>query len=304
MVSSPWKRLKNHVRPEWLKAGRKWLSSRLKLAALARRYGLQPISGNPLAALKSSDTLFVLGSGASINTLSPAQWAVIAAADSVGFNNWHLHPFLPTLYINEPGKDLSLLRDEFANLVRRGYDQTGTLILLKDVERYRAHELRAVLDAVPPSVLPQVRLSWDWELHEQHLPHFERKLRWLDRCGLLTSSLSPILRKRASVFYIIMLALRAGYKKIVLCGIDLNNTDYFYEAQRAALTQQGYWLPEAKGAAVAHKTDDPAFGAITISSALMALKRHVLEPRRIELFVGLSSSRLYPDLPVYFDHAE
>jgi len=294
------KRLKNRLRPEWFKAARKWVGSRLKLGAIARQFGLAGVATNPLAALKRSDTLFVLGSGASINDLGEADWARIAAADSVGFNNWHLHPFLPSLYINEPGKDLGLLRAELANLVRRGYGEARVPILLKDMERYRRHELVHILESMPAALWPQVSLSWDWEVHEQDRERFRWKLRWLHRLGIVHRRCFPILRKRASVFYIVLLALRAGYKNVVLCGIDLNNGDYFYESRRQELLAEGYWLPAAKPVAGAHKTDDPDYGAVTISAALDELNREVLQPSGLKLSVAFRSSGLHPLLPDYF----
>lgn len=294
------KGIKNRIRPEWFKTARKWVGSRLKLGAVAHQYRLAGVVSNPLAAIKRNDTLFVLGSGASINDLQEEDWARIAAADSVGFNNWHLHSFLPSLYVNEPGKDLELLSAEFANLERRGYGARGVPIVLKDMERYRRHELDCILEAIPASLWAQTSLSWDWEVHEQDRERFRWKLRWLNRLGVIHRPYFPILRKRASVFYVVLMALRAGYKNVVLCGIDLNNTDYFYEAQRQELLNHGYWLPAVKPAAAAHKTDDPEFGAVTISAALEELNREVLRKHGVGLSVAFRSSGLYPTLPDYF----
>ncbi len=295
------KRLKERIRPRWLKVVRKWASSRLRLRRLSRAYGLQPLSGNPWGAKRKSDTLFVLGSGASIHDLNETEWAAIAAADSVGFNNWSLHPFIPTFFVTEPGKDLAELALEYRNLERRGYGVAKVPILLKDVEKYRYDEVRQVLEAMPERLLPQVILSWDWEIHDQRLGHFRRYLRYLDRSGLLLSDATPVLRKRASVFYLLMLALRAGYRQVVLCGIDLNNADYFFERDRAVLAQEGYWLPALKPADTTHKTNDPEFGAITIAAAIQALRDEVLVRRGLQIAVAFKSSGLYPALPAYFD---
>lgn len=292
--------IKERVRPRWMKVGRKWLASRWKLQRLARRYGLPPASANPWVEARTSDTLFILGSGASINTYSEQEWAAIAAADSVGFNNWMLHPFIPTFFVTEPGKDLTQLKDEYRNLERRGYRDARVPILIKDAERYRHEELCGVLEAMPAALLPQVRLSWDWEMQEERLPHFRRYLRLFDRLGMMTSPVFPSLRKRASVFNLTVLALRAGYRKIVLCGVDLTGTPYFFAGRRDELAAQGYWLPAPAPVGAAHKTNDPQHGAITVACALEALRDVVLAPRGVELSVALPSSGLYPSLPSYF----
>src|SRR5438105_10010101 len=66
-----------------------------------RRSGVRRLNEVDLHAYKRSNTLFVLGSGASVNEISPERWKVIARHDSVGFNFWLVHPFVPTYYFLE-----------------------------------------------------------------------------------------------------------------------------------------------------------------------------------------------------------
>ncbi len=292
--------IKDRLRPRWLKAGRKWVSSRLRLASIARRYGLPPPTTNPWSGLRRNDTLFVLGSGASINDYGKREWSAIAAADSVGFNNWMLHPFLPTFFVTEPGKDLTQLAAEYRNIERRGYGAAGVPILIKDGERYRYGEMCQVLEAMPATLLPRLALSWDWEMQESDPTRFRGNLRWLHRLGMIAGTGSPVLRKRASVVFITLLALRAGYRRVVLCGIDLNGTSYFFANHRKELVAEGYWVP-APPLNATHKTNDTAFGAITVAKALEILREEILEPSGLDLFVAQRTSALYPMLPAYFE---
>lgn len=295
------RRFKDRVRPQWFKAVRKWVGSRAKLALLTRRFGLMPLSGNPLKPYRRNDTVFILGGGASINRISPEQWEEIRRADSIGISNWHLHEFVPDFYVTEPGKELDRVALEFANIEKRGYGHAEVPILLKDCERYRKAEIEGMLKSIPASLHSRIRLSWDWEIHDQRPEFFRHKLRWLDRTGLLTADAVPILRKRASVFYLVVLALRAGYKNVVLCGVDLDGGDYFYEAYRAEREAEGYWVPPKLPPVSSHKTNDKAFGELTIADALAILKDEVLDRRAIGLYVGFGSSRLHPMLPAWFD---
>ena len=48
-----------------------------------------------------------------------------------------------------------------------------------------------------------------------------------------------IFSKRASLFSAILFAYQSGYKDIVLCGIDLNNTKYFYVPKEKELIEKG-----------------------------------------------------------------
>ncbi len=51
---------------------------------------------------KKSDTIFILGSGSSVNDLTEENWTVINSHDSIGFNFWLIHEFVPTFYFIEP----------------------------------------------------------------------------------------------------------------------------------------------------------------------------------------------------------
>lgn len=295
------KRLKERVRPRWLKAARKLAASRLKLGRLTNRLGLRAMDGNPLAARKRSDTLYILGSGESINRIRAEEWAGIAAADSIGFNFWLVHDFVPSLYVCEPMNEGSPEYEcFFASLRARTADYGRTPILLKDGERHRSAQLERFLMQMPGALRGNVGLSWDWEIDGDSEAEFAAHLRRLHRRGWLASPRAPLFRKRASVFYLILLGLRAGYKRIVLCGIDLNHTHYFYESRRAEYAAQGRQVPPPPPPAPVHLTDDPRYGELTIARAIEALQREVLRPAGVELSVAFSSSRLHPMLPSFF----
>ena len=66
---------------------------------IRNKYQLPLVDEIDLTAYKRSDTLFVLGSGPSINRIPQERWRAIAAHDSVGFNFWPYHPFVPTFYL-------------------------------------------------------------------------------------------------------------------------------------------------------------------------------------------------------------
>jgi len=291
--------LKNRIRPRWFKVARKWLVSRYRLSGLTRRFGLRPLSGNPLAAEKKSDTLFILGSGDSINQIRAEEWAQIASADSVGFNGWYLHDFPPSVFVTEPGKDLGLLALEYASIAKR-YTGRDTPILLKDMERYRRDEMVDILEAMPSQMRSRVAMTWDWELREDDPSRFRVMLARLTRLGIVTGTEFPVLRTRASVFYLLVLALRAGYRNVVLCGIDLNGSEYFYETRRSQLEAESYWVPPRRPPSATHKTEDPGFGRLTLSTALEALDQEVLRKHGVELYVAFESSKLFPMLRSYF----
>lgn len=302
---SIFKHLKERIRPQWMKTISRLARSRIKLEAVTRLEGLLPISGNPLGRIKSSSTIFILGSGASIATLSQAEWQTIRLADSVGFNFWPIHDFIPSLYVAEVS-NIREGQEENYNRYRklmkaREQDYILTPIVIKDGERVKSTWLREYISHFPKNLRKNIALSWDWEIPDEDVDGFAASLQRWERC--LFNSQGPLVRKRASVFYLVLMALRAGYREIVLCGVDLDNNDYFYHVNEAEYQEKGRPVPQPVYATAAiHKTDNVSLGNITLSRALDILNQEILLPHGIQLKVALRSSRLYPTFPDYFGH--
>lgn len=304
MSQSAFKRFKEKIRPRWVRTLRQWAQSRVRLEKVRRHFGLAPIDGNPLAGIKNSDTLFILGSGASINDLSEAEWETIRGADTLGFNFWLVNDFVPSVYVfeclHEGDPDCACL---VANLAARRDDYAGVPMILKDGERHRPEVLSQFLGAMPESLRRQVRLTWDWEIPGHDFPDFVAQVRRLRSLGVFGRSFYPNIRKRASIFYLALLGLRAGYKNIVLCGVDLSNNAYFYDSRCGEFEAKGRSVPLHRQAVAApvHKTADPRYGELTITRAMQTLDREILQPAGVNLYVAFRSSGLHPDLPAYFE---
>lgn len=302
-----WKRFKERWRPRWVKSFRQLLQSRLRLRRVATELGLHAVASNPLKQHKTSDTLFILGSGSSINSISPDEWAVIEQADSLGFNYWPIHDHVPTLYVAEicavpAGQEENYRRYCDLMQVRAG-DYAKIPIVIKDGERVKSEWLREYILNFPESLRQNISLTWDWEIPDDDDDGLaESLLRW-DRWGLLEKDWAPCLRKRASVFFLVLLAVRAGYRQIVLCGVDLDNNEYFYRLREAEFSGKGRPVPQPAPVHVdsgVHKTDNLQYGQMPISKAIEVLDRCILKPKGIRLSVGLQSSKLYPMLPAFF----
>lgn len=294
------KRLRQGLVPPWLRYFNKSLRSRRKLGAVAREFGLSPLDANPLRARKSSDTLFILGSGASVLTYSEAEWAAIAGHDSLGFNYWILHPFVPSHYVFELTKfdwDIECIR---ANLAQREDYVSGAAIHLKDAERFDPGTIGDAVRALPPAVAGKLNLLWDAEIPGDSLAEFVCAVDSLDRAGCFGGRRQwAVPKKRATLFFAINLAVRAGYGNIVLCGVDLNNTEYFFRSEGFTV-RPGLRIPPPYQSGPVHKTNDPVHGEVTISAILDVFDRRVLQPRGIALSVAKASSALHPRFPVYF----
>jgi len=94
----------------------KYALSDLRLEHKARvKNNLVPLEETNVLRIKNSDTVFLLGSGPSINAIPKEKWSAIAKHDSMACNFWLFHKFVPTFYFYEAigcrdGKCLEVFR--------------------------------------------------------------------------------------------------------------------------------------------------------------------------------------------------
>jgi hypothetical protein len=269
---------------------------------------------------KKSDTLFIMGSGTSIHDLPSEAWQMIWNSDSLGINFWLYHEHVPTWHFCEVSREPAEAESLMALLRMRIEDYRGTCLLLKDVMR---------LDERFPRWNTEFPLGEANNLHtlaslgvrgrtEWSLRFF---LRWYRRLGYFKGGevLWGLPMKRATIFMTLSFALMAGYRRVVLCGVDMSNTDYFYHHPKYAVegmpkpptlpgTSQGLAekysghgvkMRQAPNPAI-HNTIDPALNPLPMDAVIHALNDEVLKPEGVELFVALPSSKLHPVIPALF----
>lgn len=268
------------------------------LRQLARESGFTVADRGKLAQHKTSDTLFVLGSAPSINAIDDAGWKEIEKHDSIGFNYFLLHPFVPTFYHME-------LRREEIPMYRRCYelrqnDYKKTVFMLN----YHFLEYGA-LKAEDVSFIKDLIVTVPRTYSEAPTSNIDTIL------GFVQNRIEPyddyfLLHYRGSLCMMVSLGLLLGYKNIVMVGVDLRSTGYFYCDER-------YDLPETKllrsercealglDNEQPHATVDPKFipSTITIDRVMKILDEKVLSKRGVQLYVHGKESLLYPDFPVW-----
>lgn len=294
------KTVRHGLFPPWVRFLNKSFRSYRKLNSIVRERHLPLLDSNPLRAKKKSDTLFVMGGGASVLTYTPDEWKTIADHDSIGLSYWMLHPFVPTYYIFELTKYEWDLPCTVKNLGERTDLTSAASLYLKDAERFDKETINSALDTLPKNMQNPVNLVWDAEIPGDTVTEFTHAVRSLNRISFFEGGRYwAVPKKRATIFMAISLAVRAGYKNIVLCGVDLNNTRYFFKSPEFEVKSNLCVPPDYQSGPV-HKTNDPKEGELTISAILDVFDRIVLQPRGITLSVAKSSSALFPRFSTYF----
>jgi hypothetical protein len=263
--------------------------------AFARRSGLPLLETLDLAPLKTSDTMFVLGSGPSINQIPDARWQVIGRHDTIAMNFWVVHPFVPRLYIFEnlartPGCEV--IFDALQMLFeRRALDYRNTVKIGTEL----ASEGRQTLLEIPQDFRPHCYIGHSANIVARDEKELVAGLRYMLRRGMFAQAghMPWLFKVAGSVLASLSIAVRMGYRRIILCGIDLKNAEYFYqdperypEAARWEFAPRNSLHPAAKRLK----------WLVPGQRVIAHFKREILDPAGIELFVENRSSALFPEI--------
>lgn len=270
---------------------------RARAEAARKRAGIPMLDQVDLLQIRSSDTLFVFGSGPSINKISPERWQMIAGYDTLGFNFWLYHSFVPKFYffesIEKPASPEAF--DSFLTLAgRRAADYASTIKVMTEFHRLGTQ----TLDHLPPAFKQNVFTAHKVEAPARSEAEFARALRYLQDRGAfqVTGRFSSLLKYASSLTSILVFALKLGYKRIVLCGIDLKTPDYFFQDRRIYPES---WEPAVEQRKERHDTDLPLTWRLPATRAVAVIKQQLLDPAGVELYAESEDSALWPMIPAF-----
>ena len=249
-----------------------------------------------VSSFKNSETLFILGSGASIADYPNEYFDVISRHDSIGFNFWLLHEFVPTFYVVELLPNSKRSKALWHNLHLRAHDYRNVPVMFKHSRTM--WKIRADI----PNQLKIPYITTHLSIPGNSDVAFKKWLRIVDTLGFITRRNDGfVVFRQASLSWLLVFALQQGYRRIVLCGIDLNNPHYFYEINNKVKIVERLHVPPAEFTDTMHPTNNPekCIGNIPIQSVIRHMVETVMDRRGIELYIGSKNSALHPMLPVY-----
>ncbi|WP_404468984.1 hypothetical protein [Sutcliffiella horikoshii] len=275
-----------------------YLANKQVVSKYRKKYNVK-LLGEMGGKLKKSNTLFILGSGSSVNSLTNEQWEEIKKHDSVGFNFWFLHDFTPSFYVYE--ENLNTERNDifYDILSTKKEDYKDIPFIVKDIE-YKG----LTYEKIPEELRDQFYLSTDitFQSQKNDLQLFYKLgyefIRQLNK----DIEIKVLLKKSGTLSYLLTLGEQLGYKKIVLCGVDLNNSKYFYDS---TLYKEKFKIPAIPiNSMEKHPTNQALNGNIPMEEIISVIDQTILVPKGIKLYIGSKTSALYPKLPYYFDEQE
>ena len=259
-----------------------------------------------LTQKRGATTLFILGSGTSVNGLTHENFAHIATHRSVGINNWGVHAFIPDVYALESvpqvgdGKDLQ----RAIKLLHRDDIQLAhpSVLALRPATAGAGNDLQ---------LLPRPLRSRTF-LYGRISPSTRRHHNLTRDAGALLKKLSArhpavFLDSGASILRMVGLGLALGLSRIVFVGVDLNTTSYFWEdntkyafdAERPAPRNNQQAPVGGASARQLHETMSIGTRPFSVTQMLSALAPALARSGRMQMFVSSASSELAEFLPVY-----
>lgn len=262
----------------------------LQLHLLSRRTGYRGLDLKRLKRRKTSDTLFILGSGGSINDISEETWKEIKRSDSFGFNFWLLNDHIPDFYMFESPKHVPNRKIMLEWIDKRKFQflESNTCLLLKDLEH-----IQMDFNAYPEELKGASQIVYKDSLYGSSMESKRTSLRYVRSLGLDRRNLLYFCR--GTLFSAIYFGWKLGYRKIVLAGIDLNNSGYFYDAEE----YDNKLRPVSELRGEVHDTVNTSVSNITMDELVMMIDEDLLKPAGCELHVLNASSLLHPRIPLY-----
>ena len=254
---------------------------------------------------RSSDTIFVLGCGASIDDITDEQWQTIGQYDSIGVNYFYVHDFKPTYHMIELGqspKSVACLNDHLLSQTSRRDE--SVFVHIRHLLNRKAVDLKdenGNLSLYSPSV-PKTT-------NEVLIKNVIK--RWYPKPD-------ELIHHASNLDCAIHFAYQAGYKNIYLLGVDLNSNQYFWDVAKSdaqalqdvkAATMDDYRISNfnanpASTHATADKSVMAAVRSFTITEYLSMVNDSIFKPNGINFATCSPKSLLrnhfdYKDLKTF-----
>lgn len=246
----------------------------------------------------NADTFFILGSGASIGDLTPANFEEISRQRSVGINNWGIHPFVPDIYSLDSvpwvGDGANFRRS--LDLLHRG-DIIAAQPQILLVRLNNEDEVRQI-ETLPAELRKSVHYYGRVMPATRRVSNLPEELRKV--VGFLESEYpGVVLDSGASVVRMVGIALALGFRNIVFAGVDLNNTNYFWEGPNFSHDGPADSLPVNNQTGDEHETTKTSIRPFSVLDVLRAFSAVISRDFGGQLYVSAPQSALADFLPLY-----
>lgn len=239
--------------------------------------------------IAKSRTIFILGSGQSINNLTYQDFNIISQHDSIGFNYWLIHDYTPTHYMFQWSPDLiAMLKQNIERL-------SNMNLLVRSIHLPRL-SLSSMFDFLPKSVclsfVPELAFHSNcvFDLNQIHI--------LLEALSAFKNNTSFLLVPKffATIGLIIPWAARNGYTNVILAGFDMDSPGYFWNNSFYSGRSYNFSLP-TEGHAMLHASS--SFMGTTIPDYLAFSSKWYFKSLGVNIYSYKCSNLVSKILPEY-----
>lgn len=242
---------------------------------------------------KSNETTaFILGTGATVNSLGPGQFNFISKCFSIGINQWAIHDFVPDIYLYEfeenPVVENQYLRPDVLKA-----DPLIIVLRMRSEHELEAIENRGVLFGPRYRIYGRVN---GWSRKRRNIA---KERLFLEQETLVGENWSVVPDNGASVARALNIAISLGFREIVMLGVDLANTVYFWQDDERFLRRRGISNLRSGQKNSLHETLETSHRPVSISEYIALTATWVRDREGIQLYAGSQVSLLSSFLPIF-----
>ncbi|MFV0237327.1 MAG: hypothetical protein ACK5HU_02160 [Flavobacteriales bacterium] len=259
---------------------------------------------------KKSDTVFIFGSGSSINDLSESDWSHIHKHDAIPMNYSFIEEKIkPTFFYNELTHDPKYWDVILDNIEKReDYKKAPMIIQYANFIKQKISTGVSFYDKLTNVKKDNIFMQMPYyhPIPDKKILSDFLKYRSKPK-GMLPFTKSTLIHHLGSLSMIINLAYLAGYKKIVLMGIDMKDSRYFYQDtsynQNSSALLMRENIPPNSEEKPHNNVKETLYeaGFVPGDEYVKIFNEVVLNPNGVDLFIGSKKALLYPELPYYFE---
>lgn len=241
---------------------------------------------------KNNEKAFIFGGGSSINELTPGNFDEINSCYSIGINMWIFHNFIPNCYMIELTNDdtlnekyrlriLSLLKNRLKNPIFLIHKGLSNPIKVRKWMKGMSSKRVFLYEYIRPDIF-----KIDIKSEFIKLLKFIKKNK---KSNILALGIGATIERAIS------LPLLLGYSKIIILGVDLKNTKYFWNDKDSNFKG----LKTGQKINGPHLTATKRFGGVPVQKSILIMDKVARQHYGSRILISTKKSLLSSKLEKY-----
>lgn len=180
----------------------------------------------------NKDSVFILGSGYSINNISDKCWDKMQNHVSIAFNWFCFHDFEPSIYIAREQANIKKRQNKketVSSFIKNIKKYKKTSMIVSDISRHSPHAYlyknNSHVQSLNPDVLKDIKVK-------SQLDSKQLKARLMKNAFTSNECFHGDKKTACTLVNALHVAMSLNPKNIILLGVDLNDSRYFWMSKK------------------------------------------------------------------------